>query len=327
MAVSLPDFKKVRLVGINHQSLVSGEGLEGANSLFPDPVEVITSDSVKPDLVICVDVNDISYREVLKWRMQGVRTVLIASEPRVVVPANYSEQTSNAFEKVIEVGRPMTSPVLPWPQHPFTQPAKRSKSTSEKAILIQSRKYSFVKGQLYGLRVQLASKDKRVYVVGHAWDENLLRTIGRLLIDFFRAVKSKAPLDLSTFITGFKKPLNLIGPAESKVAAMSEFKVAVVIENSQEYMSEKFFDALVGGCIPVYVGADLGAFGIPPELYVKAEANLDSVQLAITKALSLDYESWQTRAQTFLTEAETHQRWESTNALKRILATAFTESE
>lgn len=313
------DKKRVLLVGINHQSLISGVNERSQNNLWPAPVDLVTSTSTAPDLVICVDVDDSSLREVLKWRKQGVRTVLIASEPRVVVPANYSRKTLASFDRVLEVGRPKSSPILPWPQHPFTDPVVGEKPASKDAILIQSRKYSFVRGQLYGLRVQLAAKDPRVFVVGHAWSEGLLRTTGRLLIDFFRAVRSGAALDLSTFITGFQRPINLLGPAESKTVAMEKFRVAVVIENSQEYMSEKLFDALVGGCIPVYVGPDLGDFGIPPEIYVKADANVESVQSGITRALNLDYESWQARTHQFLGQFETNSFWGSSSSIRRIL--------
>jgi hypothetical protein len=192
--------------------------------------------------------------------------------------------------------------------------------------MIQSRKYSFVNGQLYGLRVRLAKQDRRVLVVGHDWQEPVYRTFGRLVIELSRALRYAASLDLRSFITGFQKPRNLWGPAESKTAAMRDFKVAVVIENSQEYMSEKFFDALVGGSIPVYVGPDLNLFEIPSDLYVKSDATLASLQQGITEALSLDYDLWLSKVKRFLADERTIERWEQSNVVRRILSLATSQN-
>jgi hypothetical protein len=315
--------KNILFTGINHEHMVSGQNLEILKRLVSAPMDVSESTSTTPDLIICVDVNDADLRQVRKWHKRGVPTVLIASEPRVVVPANYSKKTLATFDRIVEVGRPKTDPLLPWPQHSFANPALGPKPNSGNAILIQSRKYSFVKGQLYGLRAQLAAEDNRVYVVGHSWDEKVFRTIGRLCIEFLRAVRSGVALDFSTFVTGFQEPINLLGPSESKIVAMSQFRVAVVIENSQEYMSEKFFDALVGGCIPVYVGPDLSDFEIPTDVYLKAGASLASVKEGITTALGLDYDLWQSRVKEFLAAEKTIRMWESSNALSRILKSAI----
>jgi hypothetical protein len=143
------------------------------------------------------------------------------------------------------------------------------------------------------------------------------------MIELGRALRAGVAIDWQTCISGFKKPLNLLGPAVSKKVAMEEFKVAVVIENSQEYMSEKLFDALVGGCIPVYVGPNLGIFGIPPTLYVRADATLDSVKLGISAALEMDYVIWQNQVERFLTDDKTRQLWSPDFARLRILNLAL----
>jgi hypothetical protein len=104
---------------------------------------------------------------------------------------------------------------------------------------------------------------------------------------------------------------------------MQDFKVAVVIENSQEYMSEKLFDAFVGGCIPVYVGPDLEVFGIPSSLYVTAEATPESVQRGISVALDMDFLVWRQAVMKFLMDEETMQLWGSNFAVRRVLDAAL----
>jgi hypothetical protein len=313
---------KTLFVGVNHKSFLGLEN-SGNENLLPSQMKLVSTSTENPDLIICVDVDRSALKLVRSMRRRGITTVLVASEPSAVVPFNGHPKVLKVFDKVLQIGRPGQLPLLPWPQHPFDNPVTTQKRDSGKAVLIQSRKYSFVKGQLYSLRVHVASRDKRVFVVGHGWTETWYRTLGRLMIELGRAVRAGAAVDWQTCISGFKTPLNLLGPAESKNVAMQEFKVAVVIENSQEYMSEKLFDALVGGCIPVYVGPDLGTFGIPPTLYVSADATLESVKLGISAALEMDYVTWQNQVEHFLADEKTRQRWSSDLARLRILSLAL----
>jgi hypothetical protein len=309
-------------VGVNHQSFLGLENSGGEN-LLPSKMKLVSTPTANPELIICVDVDRSALKLVRSMRRRSITTVLVASEPGVVVPLNCQPKVLKEFDKVLQIGRPGQLPLLPWPQHPFENLANAHTRDSGRAILIQSRKYSFVKGQLYSLRVRLASSDKRVFVVGRGWAETWYRTLGRLMIELGRALRAGVAVDWQTCISGFKTPLNLLGPAESKNAAMQEFKVAVVIENSQEYMSEKLFDALVGGCIPVYVGPNLGTFGIPPTLYVRADATLESVKLGISAALEMDYGTWQNQVEHFLTDEKTRQLWSLDRARLRILNLAL----
>lgn len=310
-------------VGINHRSFLGLENF-GSENLLPSQMKLVSEPADDPDLIICIDVDQSALKLVRSMRRKSIPTVLIASEPSVVIPLNTHPKVRKEFDKVLQIGRPGQFPLLPWPQHSFENLVTSQNQDSGRVILIQSRKYSFVKGQLYSLRVGLASSDKRVFVVGHGWTESWWRTLGRLLVELGRALRAGAEVDWQTCISGFKTPLNLLGPAESKNVAMQEFQVAVVIENSQEYMSEKLFDAFVGGCIPVYVGPDLDQFYIPPTLYVSAEATLESVERGISIALEMDYVAWQTQVRSFLAEEKTRHVWSSGRARMRILNAALT---
>ncbi len=313
---------KVLFVGINPKFLLENE-IEISAEHLPERVMVVRSLIEEPDLVVCVDVDDRALKLVRSLDRKKVATVLIVSEPKVVVPLNFHPYSLQAFDRVIRIGRPEHIPILPWPQRDFENYSKSFKKNSGTAILIQSRKYSFVKGQLYGLRIQLAATDPRVFVVGHRWNESALRTAIRLAIEFSRALGAEAEIDFHTFRTAFLRPVNILGPADSKTVAMEDFKVAVVIENSQEYMSEKLFDALVAGCIPVYVGPDLSQFGIPPTLFVRAEATVESVKLGISKALDMDYLAWHKQAIGFLSDYRTKKLWNGSTARFRILDAVF----
>lgn len=289
--------------------------------------KVCRSISENPSLVVCLDWNQAALAAIKRQKSQGRRAALICLEPSVVSPLSYSKRVQELFDTVILVGRPKPPPIVPWPQT-WLHPSAAGKGTLvDKAVMIQSAKYSFVKGQLYGLRVEVAKKDSRIDVFGRGWSECTLQTTARLLLELRIALRASAILDWSAIRTAFQKPKNYLGPASDKASAMRDYRVAVVIENQQDYMSEKFFDSLFAGCIPVYVGADLSRFGIPDSLYVRADSTAKSVSASITKALLMDYEAWSSEVHHFLEDPENRLKWDAYQVLPKILEIAFKSRE
>lgn len=67
--------------------------------------------------------------------------------------------------------------------------------------------------------------------------------------------------DLDLYGTGWEKDVemmnavNYMGPCENKIKTMSRYKHAIVFENTLScYTSEKYWDAIQAGCIPLYRG-------------------------------------------------------------------------
>lgn len=60
------------------------------------------------------------------------------------------------------------------------------------------------------------------------------------------------------------------GPAANKTVAMRDFPFALCIENTAfpGYVTEKIFDAMRAGCVPVYLGAPDAEEHLPPGAYV-----------------------------------------------------------
>ena len=72
---------------------------------------------------------------------------------------------------------------------------------------------------------------------------------------------------------------------DSTVDTMRRYEVAVVIENEPTYVSEKLFDALAAGCIPVYVGPPLGDYRIPQHIAVQVPPDASAVLGAVEQVL------------------------------------------
>jgi hypothetical protein len=114
------------------------------------------------------------------------------------------------------------------------------------------------------------------------------------------------------------RPPRGVGHVEDKIVTGDKYRVAVVIENSPTYVSEKLFDALRSGCVPIYVGPDLADFGIPSGVTIQempiARAILGQIRNAPTNAL----QAYQTRGQEFLASAQCLAAWDEASVAKRL---------
>jgi len=311
-----PFGNRVALLGRNAYIGDSPEFLFAAKSLGFEVVAALDED---PDLVLCLDWTPSARGPVESAKKRGIRCILVVFEPIVVIPENWLADIRSLFSAVIEVGSPSADPLLPWPQNwPQSNPRPFTKRL-DRAVMVQGRKFSFVKGQQYSLRARVARSDARVDVYGANWDQNPLRVVARLFLELANAFKAGLPMDYAAVSTGFSKPLNWLGPTRDKHSTLSAYKASVVIENSPNYMSEKLFDALFSGCIPVYVGPPLDRFEVPRGLYLHAEPNLKSVLHCLNLALSMSHENWLPLASEYLSSPRTHAVWSSRAAFRRIL--------
>jgi hypothetical protein len=155
-----------------------------------------------------------------------------------------------------------------------------------RAVLVNSNKFSWLQGELYSLRRQVASECVQLDVFGSGWQKSKLRTFVEALKEFVRAIPMIARLrlfDHNRYLS--RQPLAYFGRVDDKIQKCSEYKVALVIENSLEMLTEKIHDAWFAGCIPVYVGPDLSDRGIPGDLYFSSEPVSDSILETISRVI------------------------------------------
>ena len=313
---------KVLFVGRNYsQGLKESDPtsiVEVARSLG---MELVSSLSEQPDLLICVDFVDQVIPVVRRASRIGITTVLIINEPAVVVPQHAQHKFLGLFDRVIRVGRPDERPVLKWPQ---TWREEQIEVIRErKAVIVNADKWSFVSGQLYWLRAAISAKSDDVAVYGHGWERNILVRLAHRAFELLRTLRSGVVPNLKGVRYLAAMPRNFMGKAGDKITTMSNYKVALVIENSRELMTEKLFDALFAGCIPIYVGPRTESFGIPESLIIRCEdTSLESLSKVLAKALQADHVAHSKAIRDFLEEPRT-ESWKSFTAISQILSEAL----
>ena len=102
---------------------------------------------------------------------------------------------------------------------------------------------------------------------------------------------------------------NYLGEVEDKKEVLSKYKYSIVIENSSDYLSEKFFDAIFSGCIPIYVGPNLVNYEIPDYLYLQAKPDLSDIKEKIVSAKSKNYSEWVNQVKIWSIDAKTYNSW------------------
>ena len=204
--------------------------------------------------------------------------ILIMWESQVTRPKDFIPKCLQRYDYIF-------SPSLLWVKgenvHYFNWPNGIVQATKKmsyptrprqnKVVMIAANKFSFMKSELYSLRrLYLKRNSEIIDVYGEGWDSNLyvIKALSKSLLRYFLSSSKSLPsLKLNLFV----KPRNYLGVALDK-SILSEYKYSLVMENEASYVSEKLFDALVYGCIPIYVGPNLEELGIPQNVAFKIES-------------------------------------------------------
>jgi hypothetical protein len=217
--------------------------------------------------------------------------ILIVMEPKIVAPENYLNATRNLFRYVF-VASPLwklnkNEIVFNWPQridlNKTENLIKKSRYRNLNPVMINSNKISFIAGEMYTLRRKVLLSEPKILLFGKNWNFSSYFSL-RFFLNNLKNASTKsftyktnfinARVLVTNFFTIFKKKNNYIGPVESKSIVYQRHDFAVVIENELTYVSEKLFDVINEGCIPIYVGPDLEKFNLrlPSQLIVIPEA-------------------------------------------------------
>lgn len=298
-----------------------GSGQNFVNRLIAQGFNV-TLNPDSAEYFVCVDHCPSDLRSARRMGITRERSVLIRNEPTVVSPENRDSVVRKEYALIIDMGRPssISKNMLPWPQQwPSEEFEPVDKyQRKNRIVLINANKISFLPGELYSLRRASLSKFDSIDLFGQGWDMSFGEKIKHYLSNLWIALKSG---QLPRFSRGryfFRNYDNWKGAPADKREIAKSYKFALIIENSKEFITEKLFDALFSGCIPVYVGPKLEEFEIPNTLYMQAEDNLESIELAIASAKQIDYTKWRAIKDEWLSKENVKDLWSADSVNKRI---------
>lgn len=249
------------------------------------------------DCLICINHSRKHLNLFLKLNRNKENTVLIRTEPIAVLPAQYTKQIENRYGLVITVGRKETNrgkfydvshpySYLPNPNFQMTRGKDLRKILESKDFnelfnaqnwvkrpltlsLIASNKVSSTSKSNYRLRRDLAKRARPslLKVYGSLWGAGLREKLKhRLSVFIFSFRTGYFPNFVTIYGKYFQSYPCFVDQIADKHQIVKQSKFSLIIENSNDYISEKLFDALINGSIPLYYGPNLEKMGLPGKL-------------------------------------------------------------
>lgn len=252
---------------------------------------------------------------------KNMKTILIRHEPEIVLPQNYSQRNTKKFTMIIDIGKQLNSrtTVINWPQI-LSYQNSLNQIKQKKFIIVNSDKLSLIKGENYSLRRLVIKEIAELDCYGFDWNQKFIEKLKIFINEFMKVRHKPYLLKLSGLRYYFRRNKNWLGNIDNKNQILSKYKFNVVIENSNDYVSEKLFDSFNAGCIPIYVGPNLSNYQFPTNLYVQAEPSVTSIKIAMKKVEIMDYETWKCHLLAWLNSPKTHEMWSEELFISKILS-------
>jgi hypothetical protein len=258
-------------------------------------------------------------RVLLNAKLRRLQRFAIVTEPTIVLPHLRWKIWRHLFRKIFWLGhKSWAGDFYPRP-YQFPDPLKIQNDQTRESLVVfvNANKMSMTAGELYSLRREVLSANSSIQVYGSGWSDSIALRVLRLIKESLIALQTPLRFGLG-FRWMFLQPTNYHGVAGDKISETAKYKVALVIENSFELVTEKIFDAWLAGCIPVYVGPNLKSLGLPENLFLQAAPNLASIEAEIIRALALNHAEFLSELTDWMTKSPKIHQWGFKQAYGRV---------
>lgn len=249
----------------------------------------------KIDALICHGYSKDAILEAHKSKISKNKMVLVLWEPPIIHPKLHSDEYLSNFGHIYapskKWAKKQNAVYFNWPVREIKSISKISEfeTRQKNAVMMQRNKVNFFKDENYSLRRILLFKSLRlkypITLYGSGWDKipskQIIKAFFNLILNFKHGISKKA-----LRYTKVQYP-NYRGEPKNKFTTLEKYKISVVIENHNSYISEKIFDSLNSGCITIYVGPNLVDYGLDENLAIQSDANADSILLSLEKTMEL----------------------------------------
>ncbi len=245
------------------------------------------------DYLLSIDHNKLAYKKFIRGGGTPERAFLLRLEPPSVFPAQYREPIESRYGTIFTPGSILlkTEDFIGWPYQIHADPNSPTFSTDgiENFVapsriefgewchreiflaMIAANKVAPTLGQNYAFRRKFAKnlKSSDFHLFGALWNDSFsLKLRHRLAVSYFALRQGTIPSFVSIYGNLLNKYPRSLGSIQDKHLVLKNSKFSLIIENSDTYVSEKLFDSLINGCIPVYFGPKLDRVGISSDLVI-----------------------------------------------------------
>ena len=195
--------------------------------------------------------------------------VLILWEPAAVMPWQYNSKNLSKFDLVIPMSswRAKRLGIKEFAYHPYDANGIDSispfTSRQKGIVMVNSAKFSAGKSSLYGLRratsKALAESEINYCLFGSNWKMSRIMELRKRFVALRNSIVASEEISWRELTSQlwYQYP-EYSGWIDNKFEVLSQYELSLVIENEIDWVTEKIFDSIYAGTIPVYVGPNLG---------------------------------------------------------------------
>ena len=327
---------KIRVVGHSGESQFSfgesGPWCEFKDELLSQGHEICNSDfGTTVDALISHKHSDAALKEAIESGVPKSRRALVLWEPEIVEKERYSKEVLEEYGIVYAPSpiwaKKVSGKSFNWPQDKVEsiEPLDDWVLRKNKFIIIQGNKFSARKGELYSLRRQVIKSLKTdVDLFGTNWNRGF--TFDWLHWSMSAVNSTARELSLRSIFGAGRKYKNYLGISTNKRSTFSKYRLAIVIENSPDFVSEKLFDAISAGCLVIYVGPSLADFAIDDRFLVLGNQEKSYVIKNCIRILQLnDIEQYQIASSQNKSLKQEENKWRNDVVLRFLAHSILTD--
>jgi hypothetical protein len=301
------------------------------------------------DYLIFINYNKKFYKKYKKSGKNLNKLVLIRLEPVAIHPLQYKKSIERKFGLIIDPGgiikSNLQSSFIGWPYKVNLNPSSPKvddpkfdfalKNAIEsnffdynnwdkrknKLVLIAANKVSATSNSNYKLRRLIAKQmsSKEIDIYGGLWDSTIrTKVFHRLSVGLYSIRIGYFPNLSALYGSLFTKYRNTLGEPRNKHSIIQQYKYSLVIENSSDYCSEKIFDAILNGSIPIYIGPKSTKIFLPNNLFYSSNGSVDGIRVILNSIQRKTANDMLDSMRSFLQSNNFTENWSSEGVYKKI---------
>ena len=243
------------------------------------------------DVLIANSHSENAIRECASSNVPKSRRILILWEPPIIDHKRHSAQVLQNYGLVyspsFDWAKNSETKYFLWPQLKLSQKNESLETWAKrknKSVMVLANKFSATRGELYSLRrkiITITERNSLLDLYGAKWNlgkaYDYRHYFGKLVRTPLKLINYKSITNLGVYHK------NYLGLVEDKTKIYQEYRIILVMENSAEYISEKFFDAFEGNAIVIYVGPNNKKYSIPDAAAIFVPHDAQKIRSKITE--------------------------------------------
>jgi hypothetical protein len=301
------------------------------------------TEDFKADILLCINHVSKDYSNYQKITGNKGIKILLRIEPDSVWPLQYQPRIESGYDTVLNIGavpgllnygEDFNHPYVPF-KNPLIASGRLTNSNFEyesssifsarkkTLVYVGSNKCDLTVKSMYEIRRSILSgfNKNEIEIYGRGWQQNMFQRIPdrlRTLIFSYRNHYYPNLIGVYRSLKGYFAAAQ--GEIDDKNSIYRSAKFVLVMENSKSFLTEKIFDVILAGSIPIYFGPALESFGIPENVVLRAEPTSNSIKNLIRSLSLSEIEACRFAGYEFFRSDNFQKNWQADTVANKVVS-------